>query len=359
MNMAERLDWRWLGVQVLGSSVRAWIVAVGIAAASYLFLILLKRLVVRRVGRTAGKPRTDLDDFILEIARRSRRGLLLLPVIFVGSLFLTLPARVDAVLRTVAVLAVLVQLALWALIGIDFWVESTRRRRLAADAASVTLIGALGFVGKLALWTVLLLVILANLGVNVTALVAGLGVGGIAVALALQNILGDLLASLAIVLDKPFVLGDTINVDTFTGTVEAIGLKTTHLRSISGEQVIFSNSDLVKSRVRNFKRMTERRIVLTFGVVYETPAAALERIPGMIREIVDAQDGVRFERAHFAGFGASSLDFEAVYFVLSPDYALAMDRRQSVNLGLVRRFAEEGIGLAVATPAAPGGTSSR
>jgi small-conductance mechanosensitive channel len=270
---------------------------------------------------------------------------------------LTLPGHVDSVLRTTAVLAVLVQLALWALIGIDFWVASTRRRRLAADAASVTLIGALGFVGKLALWTILLLMILANLGVNVTALVASLGVGGIAMALALQNILGDLLASLAIVFDKPFVLGDTISVDTFTGTVEAIGLKTTHLRSVSGEQVVFSNSDLVKSRIRNFKRMQERRVVLNFGVVYETPAEALERIPEMIREAVVAQEDVRFDRAHLAGFGDSSLDFEAVYFVLSPDQALSMDRRQSVNLALVRRFAAEGIQFAVAEPA--GGPSSR
>jgi len=194
------------------------------------------------------------------------------------------------------------------------------------------------------------LMALDNVGVNVTALITGLGVGGIAVALALQNVLGDLLASLSIVLDKPFVIGDAITVDTLTGTVESIGLKTTRLRSVSGEQLVISNGDLLKSRIHNWKRMAERRVVLAFGVSCGTPPGTVERIPGLVRALVEGQDLTRFDRAHFKGFGASSLDFEAVYWILSADYGLFMDRQQAIGLGLLRAFEREGIELASAAP---------
>jgi small-conductance mechanosensitive channel len=349
MMLLDRLDWRWLDARFLGSSARAWIAAAGVAAASYLAFLLIRRLIVRRVGQFAGRTASGLDDLVVELARRTRRWLLLLMVVYFGSLFLNLPHHLDAALRTAAVLALLVQLALWALSGIDFWVARTRRQRLAEDAASVTLIGLLGFIGKVVLGAVILLLMLDNLGVNVTALVAGLGVGGIAVALALQNILGDLLASLSIVLDKPFVLGDTINIGELTGTVENIGLKTTHLRGAGGEQIVVSNSDLLKSRIRNLKRMTERQVTLTFGVVYGTPAASLAAVPGLVREIVEAQEQVRFGRAHLKRLAEWCLEFEAAYAVLSPDYNLYMDRQQAINLALLRRLEDAGIALAFPT----------
>jgi len=175
-------------------------------------------------------------------------------------------------------------------------------------------------------------------------------VGGVAVALALQNVLGDLLASLSIVLDKPFVIGDTITVDDLTGKVEQIGMKTTRLRSVGGEQLIFSNSELLKSRIRNWARLSERRVVLAFGVPYSTPADTVERIPDLVREIVERRDLTRFERAHLKGLGASSLDFEAIYWILTPDYGIYMDRQQAVNLGLLRAFDREGIAFASTTP---------
>jgi small-conductance mechanosensitive channel len=203
---------------------------------------------------------------------------------------------------------------------------------------------------------VILLLVLDNLGVDVTALVAGLGIGGVAVALALQNVLGDLLASLAIVFDKPFVLGDTITVGDMTGTVESIGMKTTRLRSAGGEQLVLANGELLKSPIRNWTRLAERRVLLTFGVSYQTPAAAVERIPALIQEIVEAQDLTRFERAHFKGFGPSALDFVAVYWILTQDYKAFMDRQQAVNLGLLRAF--EGEGIQIAQPAQTPGTTS-
>jgi small-conductance mechanosensitive channel len=193
---------------------------------------------------------------------------------------------------------------------------------------------------------VILLLMLDNLGINVTALVAGLGVGGIAVALAVQNILGDLFASLSIVLDKPFVIGDSITVDSYSGTVEHVGLKTTRIRSLGGEQLVFSNSDLLKARLRNFKHMQERRIVFSVGVLYQTPADKLEKIPALVKEIIEKAPRVRFDRAHLRDLGDSALIFEIVYWVLDPTYARYMDAQQSINLGLIRCFADEGIGFA-------------
>jgi small-conductance mechanosensitive channel len=183
----------------------------------------------------------------------------------------------------------------------------------------------------------------------VTALMAGLGVGGIAVALAIQSVLGDLFASLSIALDKPFVIGDFVIVGDFMGTVERVGLKTTRIRSLSGEQLVFSNSDLLSSRIRNYKRMEERRVPFVVGVTYQTPAAELEAIPGVVRDIIESTDSTRFDRAHFKGFGDSAYLFEFVYYVLSADYAVFMDIQQAINLGIVRQFAERGIEIAYPT----------
>jgi small-conductance mechanosensitive channel len=182
--------------------------------------------------------------------------------------------------------------------------------------------------------------------VNVTALVAGLGIGGVAVALAVQNVLGDLLAALLIVLDKPFVIGDVIAVDQFVGSVEHIGLKSTRLRSLSGEQIVMTNGDLTKSRIRNYRRMFERRVVFTLGVVHRTRHDQLARIPPLIREVVTAQRYTRFDRSHFVGPVGSALTFEAVYFVTQPDYNLYMDIQQAIHLEIFRRLGEEQIELA-------------
>ncbi len=335
----------WLDNQLLGEPVRDWLMALAIAAGTLLVLALVKRLSLNRLAALAARTETEVDDFFVEVMRRTRWLLVLLPVLYMATLSLDVPS-VRSVLRTAAILAFLLQLGLWLLVAINFWVESARRRRLEADAASATMIGAFSFLGKVVLWTVIVLVALDNLGVNVTALIAGLGVGGVAVALALQNILGDLLASLSIVLDKPFVIGDSIQVDTFTGTVESIGLKTTHLRSVSGEQIVVSNGDLLRSRIRNFKRMGERRAVITFGLAPATPPDKLAKVPEIVRSLIDSREQIRFDRAHFLRIGEASFDFEVVFFVLSPDYLLYMNLQQEILLGLLRRLAEERIELA-------------
>jgi small-conductance mechanosensitive channel len=221
--------------------------------------------------------------------------------------------------------------------------------RLAPVMSESTMRNALSliyFIVRVAVWSVALLLIFENLGFDVTALVAGLGVGGIAIALAAQSILGDLFSSLAIILDKPFEVGDFIVFGDQSGTVEKIGIKTTRIRALSGEQIAVSNTDLVKTRVHNFKRMVERRVVLVLGVTYDTPADKLERIPDMVKKIVEAQDKVRFDRAHFRSFGASSLEFEVVYWTLSGDYTVYMDVQQAINFAIFRAFEDEGIEFA-------------
>jgi small-conductance mechanosensitive channel len=231
-----------------------------------------------------------------------------------------------------------------------FWqAERKRGRSLAADRAMVGSLGIIGFIVNVVIWALVVLLTLDNLGIDITALVAGLGIGGIAVALAVQNILGDLFASLSIALDRPFVVGDFLNVGDFLGTVENIGIKSTRLRSLSGEQIIMPNADLLGSRVRNYGRMVERRVVFATNVTYETPIERIERIPTLIREIIESQPDTRFDRSHFAKHGAASLDFETVYYVLSPDFNRYMDIQQAVNLRLHRELAKLGVEFAYPT----------
>ena len=217
------------------------------------------------------------------------------------------------------------------------------------QADDATTLDALGLIAKIALWVILGLIILDNLNVEISTLVTSLGIGGIAVALALQNILGDLFSSLSIALDKPFVIGDFVVVDDFEGDVEDIGLKSTRIRSLSGEELVFSNTDLLNSRIRNYKRMEKRRISFTIGVVYGTPVEKLELIPGMIEDIITPLETVDFDRAHFKTLGDFSLDFGVVYYVLVPDYVSYLDIHQVIILEIYKRFEKEGIEFAYPT----------
>ena len=347
MQASETLE--FLNATYLGNSLQMWLVALLTGMAVLAVLGLLRRMLVRRLSALAARTGTGIDDLAVDLVRMTRFFFPLFIALYVGSRPLTMTPTLDRVVGGAMVIALLVQFAIWGNAIISFWITRFMQSRAKEDAAAATTIGALRFLARLGLWTVVVLLALDNLGVNITALVAGLGVGGIAVALALQTVLGDLFASLSIVLDKPFVIGDFIIVGDFLGTVEHIGLKTTRLRSLSGEQLVFGNGDLLGSRIRNYKRMAERRIVFSFGVVYQTPADKLEAIPATVREIVESQAKTRFDRAHFKAFGDFSLNFEVVYYVLEPDYNLYMDIQQQINLALYRRLEEEGIEFAYPT----------
>ena len=340
---------KFLHTQVYGNRLDLWLLAVLVAVVTYVALKLIRRFVARRLTSVAKRTRTTVDDLTIDLLKNTRGFFLLALAIYAGSLVLALSGPASRVISSLVVVALLIQVALWGNRLINYLIKSYTEKRLEEDAATATTVGALGFIGRLILWSVIVLMALENVGIDITALVAGLGVGGIAVALAVQNILGDLFASLSIVLDKPFVIGDFIIIGDYMGTVEHIGLKTTRIRSLSGEQLVFSNTDLLQSRIRNFKRMYERRVVFTLGVIYQTPYEKLQKIPQIIREIIEKQHPVRFDRAHFKSFGDFSLNYEIVYWVQDPDYNVYMDVQQAINLEIYRRFAEEGIEFAYPT----------
>ena len=269
--------------------------------------------------------------------------------IYIGGLLLELPPKADKFLVVALIISLLFQGGLWGNKIIQYFIARFLQRQNGSMNGNRSVPAVLRFVSRVILWSIISLLMLDNLGINITALLAGLGVGGIAIALALQNILGDLFASLSILLDRPFEVGDFIVVGDYLGTVEHIGLKTTRIRSLSGEENIFSNTDLLQSRIRNFKRMSERRVVFSFGITYQTPAAALQHIPLTVKEIINAQSQTRFDRAHFKEYADSSLSFEVVYYVLSPDYNLYMDIQQNINLALFERFEKEHIDFAYPT----------
>lgn len=334
---------------LLGNPLQAWLYAIGLALALNLVVGFLRAVALRKLPAWAKRTQTSLDDALVELIRGTRQGLVFLVTLYIGSRTLELPERVDAILRMAATLGTFAQIGLWLVAALGMIIATSRQRAAANNPGVVTTLGALSFVGQLLIWSMVLLLALSNLGVDVTALVAGLGVGGIAVALAVQNILGDLFASLSIVVDKPFVVGDFIIVDDYMGTVEHVGLKTTRILSLSGEQLVFANSDLLKSRIRNYKRMRERRVVFEFGLEYSTPTKALATVPATVREIVERQPSTRFERAHFRGFGDSSLEFEVVYWMLDPDHGKYMDTQQAVNLALMDVFEAADIRFAFPT----------
>ncbi len=331
------------------NTLKEWLIALVVLSVTLLALRLLKTILVSRLGHLAAKTKTDVDDVLIELIKQVRTFFLLAVGIYAASHAVKLPPKTADAVRVLLILSFLGQSAIWGTRLIQFWVDQFKERKLETDPAGATTVSALGFVGKLALWSVLLLLCLENLGVNVTGLVAGLGIGGIAIALAVQNILGDLFASLSIVLDKPFVIGDFIVVDSYLGVVKKVGLKTTRIQSLSGEQLVFSNSDLLSSRIRNYKKMYERRVVFTLGVTYQTSHAKLAAIPAMIKKMVEEHETARFDRAHFKEYGDFALVYEVVYYVKSPDYNIYMDIQQAINLAIYRSFAEEGIEFAYPT----------
>lgn len=331
------------------NTLQEWLIASGLTILILAFLIILRKFLRRRFISFSQKTKTQIDDLAAELVKKVKLFFLIFSAIFISSFSLTFSETLDLLINRLFIISFLLQMAIWGNTVIVFWLDRLRTQRMETDAASVTTFGALGIVFKIIVWTVVLLLILDNLGVNITTLVAGLGVGGIAIALAVQNILGDLFASLSIALDKPFVIGDFIIIDNFLGTVEHIGLKTTRIRSLSGEQLVFANSDLLKSRIKNYKRMYERRVTFMIGVLYQTPYEKVVSIPKILKQIIESKDLVRFDRAHFKEYGNFSLNFEIVYWVKNPDYNKYMDIQQAINFEIFQAFESEGIEFAYPT----------
>ena len=332
---------------VLGNSLQDWLLAALAFVLTFTVLPLLSGLVRSQARRYEARDLPVAAALILFLIRRTSRLFMLTVALYLAERVLTLPGRSDRIADIVIVCSFWLQVGLWMTGAVRFGLQ---RRTL--DGNDRQLAGTLNivlFVTGLIVWTVVSLLALDNLGVNITALVAGLGVGGIAIALALQAILGDLFASLSIALDKPFGVGDLLRVDDCEGTVEQIGIKSTRLRSVTGEQIILANADLLKSRVRNFQRMQERRALFTLRVPHDCSAAQLAEIPRIVAAAVAACDGARFVHCLLKAIGESALEFEVVFFVSvtrNNELNVALD---AVNRAVLEKFAVAAIPLAYPT----------
>jgi small-conductance mechanosensitive channel len=330
---------------VYGNSIADWLAAGIVAVAVWSGLSVLRRLFKARSKRLAVEHRSTPVRLIFHLVSNTKQFSFLALALYAGQEDLTFSPKTQHVVWNIVLILMLAQTGLWAARSMRFYLQIKEAER-GPDRMFAGSLDVINFVARIVIWALLVLVALDNLGVNITALLAGLGVGGVAVALALQNILGDLFASLSIALDKPFVVGDSLNIDSFTGSVEHIGIKTTRLRSESGEQIILSNADILKSRVRNFGRMPEQRVLTTLRVDYATPADTLVRIPQLLEGIVREQSGARFERCHLKSLGESSLQFELSYFAQQPKINPLLDLQQTVNFRILDEFRRLGIEFA-------------
>jgi small-conductance mechanosensitive channel len=330
-----------LNTRFLDNDLGAWLRAL----VTFLVVLTILPLVTgfisarRRRVRLDSPPKVFLAiDLTALLVARTSRFFIWGVALWLGSRHLTLPPRIERWLTVILVALFWMQAALWAMTAVRYGIDVRRR----GGAGPATLLqGSMQvilFAAGVIVWPVAALLALDDLGVEIRPLLAGLGIGGIALALAVQTVLADLLASLSIALDKPFGLGDFLAVDAFQGTVEHIGVKSTRLRSLDGEQIVLSNSDILKSRVRNYGRMRERRALFTLGVDYDTPIAQLAAIPHAVREIIEATPDTRFERCHLMKCGTGALQFEIVYYLTRPEYNLYADAQQRINLRILERF---------------------
>ncbi len=339
----------WFTYQYFGHSIKDYLLSVLNIFAALVILSLVKSLIILRLQEWAKKTKNNVDDFVIESLRQFLDFWLYLVVaVYVGVKSLVLPDPVENAIHlfyVVVVTAKIIYVIQTVLVfSLTRWADAQE-----ADLTTKSVVKNIRFVLQIGLWSAGLLFVLDNVGIDVTAFIAGLGVGGVAVALAAQAILGDAFSSFAIYLDKPFEVGDFIIIGDLMGAVEHIGLKTTRIRSLSGEQLIFANSDLTSSRIKNYKRMIERRVVFKIGVIYQTPVELVKKIPKIIKDIVGEQKMARFDRCHFSAFGDFSLNYETVFYVLSADYAQYMDIQQSINFAIMDAFKEEGIEFAYPT----------
>ncbi len=344
-------DWFKLAVdyKINANTMLDWSYALVSALITFALLFFLRWILIRRLKYLGESTDASLINGFLASIKHANIFFFLMMAVYVASQFLTFSLETTTTIGKLTKVAFVFQATVWASSFVRSWVFRVLSRRTKRDGASMGALTIFNFTSQVILWSIALLLILQNLGIDVTALVAGLGIGGVAVALSMQQILKDVFSSLSIVLDKPFVIGDFIIFDDFMGCIEHIGIKTTRIRSLTGEQIICSNGDLLNTRIRNYKRMQERRVMFNIGVVYQTSAEKLPEISVMFREIIEAQENIRFDRAHFSSYTDFALLFEIVYYVLSPDYNIYMDIQQEINLEIFKRFQEAGIEFAYPT----------
>ena len=336
------------GTVCMGNSVSSYCLAAGIIIGGILLVWVLDKIVVAVMKKKAKKTNTSVDDFLTRNIEKS-----LIPILYIGVVYYGV--------KNIALNPVLAKYINMAAVGLvtifgirflahlaNYFLENIWMMK-EQDPAKKKNIKGFMIITKALIWGLGIVILLDNMGYKVSALLAGLGIGGIAVALAAQAVLGDLFAYISIVFDRPFEVGDFIIIDNYLGTIEDIGIKTTKIRSLGGEMLIFSNTDLTNSRVRNYKKMEKRRAVFTIGVTYNTGAEKLKKIPGIVREIIGGVKDTTFDRSHFVNYGDFTLNFESVYYIDGSDYNKYMDIQQEINIKLYEAFEKEGIEFAFPT----------
>jgi small-conductance mechanosensitive channel len=349
-----------LKISFAGNSIQEWLIGVGVFLVALAILYVFKGFALYRFHQLTKKTNTDVDDLVIESIKAIRWPFYVLASFFVGLKFVEVPDLIYNI-SYYALLIAVVYYAVRALEKFIDWgigkitkIKSAEKGEESAEEQAkppeqAGIVRLMATLAKVALWAGAVALLLANMGYDITSLVAGLGIGGIAIALAVQNLLGDLFSSLSIYLDKPFQPGDFINVGTNYGTVKHVGVKTTRIETLQGEELVVSNSQLTSSEIKNYGVMEYRRIPFTIGVVYGTSKEKLEKIPDMIKEIINQQGDIEIERVHFKSFGDYSLIFEAVYYVRTADYIEYMNIQERINLGIVEKFEQEEIQMAYPT----------
>ncbi|MDR0304759.1 MAG: mechanosensitive ion channel [Chitinispirillales bacterium] len=331
------------GLVFFGNSLSQWMLSVCLTVMVFLFFFGLKRLFLKKLPNFVKKEESRFGNFFRNMLKACGSWFFLVIAIYFGSKPLQLD-NYQRLITDITEVAMFIQIGAWLSIMLSEFLQKWEVKNN-QDAASIEIVIFNNF-GRFLIWTLVLLLALDNMGVKVVSLMTGLGIGGIAVALAVQKILGDLFASISIMLDKPFEIGDMVVVDEYCGYIEKIGMKTTRMRSVSGEQLILSNSDLLGSRIRNYKRMTERRVTFSFGVTHRTSRENLKAIPEIFKDIIDKQKNARFDRANLQGIGDFSMIYECVYWIESPDMKVFMNVQQNVILDVIDAFAARNISFA-------------
>lgn len=328
-------------------------IALGIFFALLLALKIFQSIILARLRAFAKKTKTDIDDAFIAAISQISSPFYIMVAVYGATKYLAvnpLAAKTISLLLLIVLVYEAVRGAEHLItFGLEKYIKKSKKDEQGLDAHSEAMIRVAMVMIRAVLWGVAFLMVLSNLGVNVTSLIASFGIGGIAVALALQNVLSDMFSSFSIYIDKPFQVGDHIVVGEHAGTVKRIGLKTTRLQALRGEELVISNKELTSARIQNLKRLKKRREVFKFGVVYDTDPKKLAKIPQIVEEIVQSVDKAEFGRCHFVGYSASSLDFEAMYHIDTHDYMTFMNGKQQINLELLKAFKKEKIAFAYPT----------
>jgi small-conductance mechanosensitive channel len=325
-----------------------YLIALATFVIGMIIIYIFKRIILHRLRIWSEKTETQIDDLIIGGIKKSLVPLLYFGAFYVGITILTLPPKVIRIIEIISLFLLTFFVIRFISSSIMFSLVYFLKKQSRGEEKVRQLRGMTVLI-NIMIWTIGILFLMDNLGFDISAVIAGLGIGGIAIALAAQTILGDLFSYFVIFFDRPFEIGDFITVADKVGTVEHTGIKTTRLRSLTGEQLVFSNTDLTNSRIHNYKKMERRRALFKIGVVYQTPVEKLAEISTLVKEIIEKQPDTIFDRGHFASYGDFSLHFEFVYFVIGSDYVKYMDTQQRINLEIYREFEKRGIEFAYPT----------